>query len=86
MEFPRLSGLHVGDGTLREINVEPGEVKVIHCFKFDWIAEEVAVDEGLDGWVGKEVLVVDDEADVHIAVVGEMEVGAMKQVVAGLLP
>ena len=41
-------------------------------FKLDWIAEEVVVDECLDGWAGEEMFVVDDEAIVHIAVIGEV--------------
>ena len=64
-----------------EINVKPEEVEVVNCFKFDWISEKVVVDEGLYGWVGKEVLVVDNKAIVHVAVLGEMEVRVVKQVV-----
>ena len=48
---PGLGGLDVGDGALEEVNVEAQEVEVIHCFKFDGVAEKVVVDEGLDGWV-----------------------------------
>ena len=50
-DFPGLCGLDVGDGSLWEVNVEAQEVKVVHCFQFDWITEKVAVDEGLDFWM-----------------------------------
>ena len=48
-DFPGLGGLYVGDGALLEVNVETQKVKVIHRLQFDGIAEEVVVDEGLDG-------------------------------------
>ena len=32
MYFPWLGGLNVGDGTCREVDVEPKQVKVIHGF------------------------------------------------------
>ena len=61
-------------------------MKVINCFQFDRIAEEIAVDEGLDCWVGEEVFVVDNEAIVHISVVCEVEIGVVKAVIVELLP
>ena len=73
--------MYVGDGTLREVNVESEEVKVIHCFKFDRIAEKVVMDEGLYGWMGQEVFLVDNKPIVHIAVVCKMEICVVKQVV-----
>ena len=72
MDFPTLGGLYVADGALMEINVETQEVKVIHCFKLDGVAEKVVVDECLDGGVRKEVFVVDNETVVHISVVCEV--------------
>ena len=48
-DFPGLGGLNVCDCTLLEVNVETQKVKVFHRFQFDRIAEEVVVDEGLDG-------------------------------------
>ena len=71
-DLPGLSGLNVGDCALEKVDVEAQKVHVIHCFKLDWIAEKVVVDECLDGWVGEEMFVVDDEAIVHIAVIGEV--------------
>ena len=50
-DFPGLCGLDVGDGPLWEDNVEAQEVKIVHGLQFDWIAEKVVVDEGLDAWV-----------------------------------
>ena len=64
--------MYVGDGALLEVNVETQEVEVVHRFEFHWVAEEVVVDEGLDGGVVEEVFVVHNEAVVHISIVGEM--------------
>ena len=47
-------------------------MKVVHRFKFDWVAKEVVVDKGLNGWVVEEVLIVDNETVVHVAVVGKV--------------
>ena len=69
-----------------EINLETQEVKVVHGLKLDGVTEKVAVDECLDGGVREEVFVVDNETVVHIAVVGEVEVGVVKKVVVKLLP
>ena len=85
-DFPGLSGLDVGDGSLWEVNVEAQEVKVVHCFKFDRIAEKVVVDEGLDCWVGEEVFVAHDEAVVDVSVVCEVEGSVLEKVVAKLMP
>ena len=57
---------------MREINVETQEMKVVHGFQFDWVAEEVVVNEGLNGWMFKEMLIVDNKAVVNVAVVCEM--------------
>ena len=54
-----------------EVNVETQEVKVFHRFKFDWVSKEVVVDKGLNGWV-VEVLIVDNETVVNVAVVGKV--------------
>ena len=48
-DFPGLGGLYVGDGTLLEVDVETQKVEVVYRLQFDGIAEEVVVDEGLDG-------------------------------------
>ena len=40
--------------------------------RFRRIAEKVVVDQGLYGWMGEEVFVVDNEAVVDIAVVREV--------------
>ena len=61
-------------------------MKVIHCFEFHWIAEKVVVDEGLDGWVGKEVFVVNDETVVDVPVVCEVESSVLEKVVVELMP
>ena len=71
-DLPGLSGLNVGYGALEKVDVEAQEMHVIHCFKFEGIAEKVVVDECLDGWVGEEMFVVYDEAVVHITIVGEV--------------
>ena len=55
-----------------KVDVEPEEMKVLHRFEFHWVTKEIVVNEGLDCWVLKEVLVVDNEAVVNIAVVGKM--------------
>ena len=64
--------MYVGDGALLEVNVETQEVKVFHRFKFDWVSKEVVVDKGLNGWVAEEVLIVDNETVVDVAVVGKV--------------
>ena len=64
--------MYVGDGALLEVNVETQEVKVIHRFKFHWVPKEVVVDKGLNGWVAEEVLFVDNESVVNVAVVGKV--------------
>ena len=64
--------MHVGDGALLEVNVETQEVEVVHRFEFHWVAEEVVVDEGLDGRMVEEMFVVYNEPVVHISIVGEM--------------
>ena len=50
-DLPGLGGLHVGDGSLLEVDLEAQKVKVIHRFQFDGIAEKVVVDEGLYCWM-----------------------------------
>ena len=60
-------------------------MKVVHCFKFNWIAEKVVVDEGLDGWVGEEVFVVHNEAVVNVPVVCEVEGRVLEKVVVELM-
>ena len=64
--------MHVCDGALWEVNVETEEMEVVHRFKFHWVAKEVVVDEGLNGWMVKEMFVVDNEAVVDISVVREV--------------
>ena len=54
-----------------EVNVEP-QVKVMDRFQFHWVPEEIVVDKGLNGWVVEEVLIVDYETVVHVAVVGKV--------------
>ena len=66
--------------------LKPKEVKVFHSFQLDGIAKEVVVDEGLDGWVGEEMFVLDNEAVVDIAVVREVEGCVLKKVVVKLAP
>ena len=85
-DFSGLGGLDVGDSSLCEVNVEAQEVEVIHCFKFDWVAEKVVVDEGLNGWVGEKLFVVHDEAIVNIPVVCEVESSVLEKVVVKLVP
>ena len=67
-----MGGLHVGDGALWEVDVETQEMEVVHRFEFHWVAKEVVVDEGLNGWVVKEMFIVNYEAVVNIAVVCEV--------------
>ena len=69
-----------------KVNVESQEVEVLHGFQLDGIAKKVVVDQGLDGWAGKEVFVVYDEAVVDIAVVGEVEDCVVEEVVVELAP
>ena len=64
--------MHVGDGALGEVNVETQEMEAVHRFEFHRVAEEVVVDEGLDGGMVEEMFVVYNEAVVHISMVGEM--------------
>ena len=78
--------MHVGDGALWEVDVEAEEMKILHRFKFNWVAKEIVVDEGLDSRVLKEVFVVDNEAVVDISIVSKMEVGVLKEVVVDLMP
>ena len=71
---------------MEKVNVEAQKMHVVHGFKFDWVAEKVVVDEGLDGWMGEEVFVVYDEAVVNIAVVGKAEARVVEEVVVKLVP
>ena len=64
--------MHVCDGALWEVNVETEEMEILYRFKFHWVAKEVVVDEGLNGWMVKEMFVVDNEAVVDISVVREV--------------
>ena len=66
---------------MRKVNVEAQEVEVIHCFQFDGIAEEVVVDQGLDGRMGEDMFVVYNEAVVYVAVVYEVEICVVEKVV-----
>ena len=79
--FQGLGGLNVGDGALWEVNVEAQEVEVVNWFQFDWVTKEVVVDQCLDGWVGQEVFVADNESVVDVSVVGEVECCVLKEVV-----
>ena len=63
--------MHVGDGALLEVNVEAQEMEVVHRFKFHWVAKDVVVDEGLNGWMVEEMFVMYNEAVVHIAIVSQ---------------
>ena len=78
--------MHVGDGALWEVDVEAEEMKILHRFKFHWVAKEIVVDEGLDGWVLKEMFVVDNEAVVDVSIVSKVEVRVLKEVVVELMP
>ena len=80
-DFPGLCGLDVGDGTLLEVDVEPQKVEVVHRLQFDGVAEKVVVDEGLNGGMGEEVFVVDNETVVDIAVVSKVESSVLKEIV-----
>ena len=61
-------------------------MEVLDGLELNGVAEEILVDECLDGRVGEEVFVVGDETVVHIAVVVEMEVSVVEKVVVELLP
>ena len=78
--------LHVGDGTLWEVDVETEEMKILHRFEFNWVAKEIVVDEGLDSRVLKEMFVVDNKAVVDISIVSKVEVCVLKEVVVDLMP
>ena len=78
--------MHVGDGTLWEVDVETEEMKILHRFEFNWVAKEIVVDEGLDSRVLKEMFVVDNEAVVDISIVSKVEVCVLKEVVVDLMP
>ena len=69
-----------------KVNVEAEKVEVVNWFQFDGVAKEVVVDQCLDGWVGEEMLVVYDEAVVHVRIVGEVEGCVLKEVVVKLVP
>ena len=64
--------MHVGDGALWEVDVETEEMEILHRFEFHWVAKEVVVDEGLNGWMVEEMFVVDDETVVDISIVREV--------------
>ena len=64
--------MHVGDGALWEVDVETQEMEVLHRFEFHWVAKEVVVDEGLNGWMVEEMFVVDNETVVDISIVSEV--------------
>ena len=64
--------MHVGDGALWEVNVETEEMEILHRFEFHWVAKEVVVDEGLNGWMVEEMFVVDNETVVDISIVREV--------------
>ena len=78
-----MGGLNVSDSALREVNVEPQEMVVFNCLK---VAKKVVVNESLDGWVREEMVVVDNEAVVDVAVVVEVEIGVVKELVVELVP
>ena len=78
--------MHVGDGTLWEVDVETEEMKILHRFEFNWVAKEIVVDEGLDSRVLKEMFVVDNKAVVDISIVRKVEVCVLKEVVVDLMP
>ena len=61
-----------------EVDVETEEMKILHRFEFHWVAKEVVVDEGLNGWMVEEMFVVDNEAVVDISIVSEVEVCVLK--------
>ena len=64
--------MHVGDGALWEVDVETEEMEILHRFEFHWVAKEVVVDEGLNGWMVEEMFVVDNETVVDISIVREV--------------
>ena len=64
--------MHVGDGALWEVDVETEEMEILHRFEFRWVAKEVVVDEGLNGWMVEEMFVVDNETVVDISIVREV--------------
>ena len=64
--------MHVGDGALWEVDVETEEMKILHRFEFHWVAKEVVVDEGLNGWMVEEMFAVDNETVVDISIVREV--------------
>ena len=64
--------MHVGDGALWEVDVETEEMEILHRFEFHWVAKEVVVDEGLNGWMVEEMFVVDNETVVNISIVREV--------------
>ena len=55
-----------------EVDVETEEMKILHRFEFHWVAKEVVVDEGLNGWMVEEMFVVDNETVVDISIVSEV--------------
>ena len=55
-------------------------MEVVNWFQFDWVTKEVVVDQSLDGWVGQEVFVVDNETVVYVSVVSEVECCMLKKV------
>ena len=64
--------MRVGDGALWEVDVETEEMEILHRFEFHWVAKEVVVDEGLNGWMVEEMFVVDNETVVNISIVREV--------------
>ena len=59
---------------------------IVHRFKFNRVAVEVGVNQGLTGQVGEEGAVEGDEAVVHVAVVDEVDLGVVRQGVVELVP
>ena len=49
-------------------------MKVVNRFQFHWVPEEIVVDEGLNGWAAEEMLIVDNEPVVNVAVVSKVQV------------
>ena len=70
--------MNVGDGALWKVYVEAQKVEVVNWLKFDWVAKKVVVDKCL--------LIVYDEAVVHVTVVGKVEICVLKEVVVDLVP
>ena len=54
------------------VHVETQEMEVLHRFEFHWVAKEVVVDEGLNGWMVEEMFAVDNETVVDISIVSEV--------------